>query len=736
MKLFPILLLLVNFSLLGLSQNGESQLTHKDSLLTLINSSTGKDKILHTRQYHREYYNKEPKKVLSIIENLFDNEKLTLLDSVDCYYSAGAASFHVDGFEKYFYYVHMANDILDRYKGEESDLYNYLRFQYYHLQAIELNFHAKPKEALASFLEALVYIKKTKDVVRTLQIIRNIGTFHIEQGNYDKAIYYLKDGLSFSKGHTLKKKSPLYVVYSELGSAYTSINELDSAWHYLNKIPEQKRNTATIFRVGCYHIAKNEDFKAIAYLDTVIQRTKHKGAHSWLPQAQMRKADVLFSLKDYSGAEKLWKESRLNFLSVKDNRNVAAIAEKLYTFNKERGRANEALSYLEEYKMLGDSILYSEHDIVLKGIEDSYNLEAKEKEVESLQTINTLNSQKIEKQKTIAFLTLSSSALLILLLSYYYYSSRKKSILNRALEDSNTKLSTQNEVISKYANELSFVTENLLGGVAKLNADFRVIESDENFKYHCPIMEGSEKELFELLGFEDSQSQSIHLELKQRGLVSFVFLSEDSSKAFQLKIRNVSAIENENSYVVILDDITKIKEEHEKKYLEKEIVVTQLKSIAERNYLEKVELDKSLSSKNREIATKVLQISKRNSDLENLMISLKEVYKNSNNSSKMKLSKIIGRLNDILDIEDGWENFNIYFSQIYPRFIEEIQKVNNKISSNEIRHCTYIKMGLTNNEIANMLHLSPKTVEVTKYRIKKKLNLPSEDSLTDYLRSL
>lgn len=55
------------------------------------------------------------------------------------------------------------------------------------------------------------------------------------------------------------------------------------------------------------------------------------------------------------------------------------------------------------------------------------------------------------------------------------------------------------------------------------------------------------------------------------------------------------------------------------------------------------------------------------------------------------------------------------------------------MTNNEVRHCTYIKLGLTNKEVANMLHVAPKTVEAARYRIKKKLNLSKEESLGQFI---
>jgi len=132
----------------------------------------------------------------------------------------------------------------------------------------------------------------------------------------------------------------------------------------------------------------------------------------------------------------------------------------------------------------------------------------------------------------------------------------------------------------------------------------------------------------------------------------------------------------------------------------------------------------------------MMQISKRSSELEEIRDQLQELYRASNNSAKMKVSKIINKLNGTIDIEDGWHTFSIYFNEIHPSFIQGLKNKTNDLSNNEIRHCAFIKLGLSNKEVAEMLHVSSKSVEVAKYRIKKKLSLGKEQSLTEYLANI
>ena len=229
---------------------------------------------------------------------------------------------------------------------------------------------------------------------------------------------------------------------------------------------------------------------------------------------------------------------------------------------------------------------------------------------------------------------------------------------------------------------------------------------------------------------------SLKEELINEGKTSFVWTGSDNGKIYQLKIENVGTARGIGTYLLIMEDVTKLKQAEADKFHQAEEAIKKLEVNFNQKQLETEELDSSLISKKKELAAKMMQISKRNADLEGILGNLKDLYKQSNSGTKLKLSKIINRLNNSLDIEDGWETFNTYFQEIHPCFLKELKERNNALTNNEVRHCTYIKLGLNNREVAQMLNVAPKTVEVTRYRIKKKLSLSNEESLSTYITAI
>lgn len=63
-------------------------------------------------------------------------------------------------------------------------------------------------------------------------------------------------------------------------------------------------------------------------------------------------------------------------------------------------------------------------------------------------------------------------------------------------------------------------------------------------------------------------------------------------------------------------------------------------------------------------------------------------------------------------------------------------KQQSDLTENELRLSTLIRLGMTTKEIASILNKSPKAVEMSKYRLKKKLDLPQESNLNEYINKL
>lgn len=135
--------------------------------------------------------------------------------------------------------------------------------------------------------------------------------------------------------------------------------------------------------------------------------------------------------------------------------------------------------------------------------------------------------------------------------------------------------------------------------------------------------------------------------------------------------------------------------------------------------------------KNRELVSKVNFISQRN----NYLKSLKRKISSDSKSKDISLFSVNKQLDLVLNSENAYEEFDQIFINVYPDFYKELNS-RFKLSKTDIRLAAYIKMNHTNDEIARISGVSKRTVETQRYRLSKKLNLPSNQDLNSFIYSV
>ena len=80
--------------------------------------------------------------------------------------------------------------------------------------------------------------------------------------------------------------------------------------------------------------------------------------------------------------------------------------------------------------------------------------------------------------------------------------------------------------------------------------------------------------------------------------------------------------------------------------------------------------------------------------------------------------------------------FEKAFSDIHPDFSKRLKDIAPSVSENNIRLCSYIVIGLSNRQIADLLNVRPGSIKQSRWRLRTKLNVPQDQTLEDFLRKL
>ena len=138
---------------------------------------------------------------------------------------------------------------------------------------------------------------------------------------------------------------------------------------------------------------------------------------------------------------------------------------------------------------------------------------------------------------------------------------------------------------------------------------------------------------------------------------------------------------------------------------------------------EKLELDNK--SKGRELAVSTMSFIKKNELLNTIKDELALI------KNKEIIQPVIKIIDQSLTKTDDWELFQEAFNNADKDFLQKVKKAYPDLTPNDLRLCAYLRLNLSSKEIAPLLNISHKSVEIKRYRLRKKMNLSSSDNLVN-----
>ncbi len=150
--------------------------------------------------------------------------------------------------------------------------------------------------------------------------------------------------------------------------------------------------------------------------------------------------------------------------------------------------------------------------------------------------------------------------------------------------------------------------------------------------------------------------------------------------------------------------------------------------------LEKEKLESELTLKSKDLAASTMSLIKKNellSTIKEEIVSLKKTL--GNQYPNKYYDKLIRLLDENISSEDDWAIFQTNFDRIHENFFRNLHSKYPELTSNDLRFCAYLRLNLSTKDIAHLMNISPKGVEVGRYRIRKKIGIPSHKSLTEFM---
>ncbi len=171
------------------------------------------------------------------------------------------------------------------------------------------------------------------------------------------------------------------------------------------------------------------------------------------------------------------------------------------------------------------------------------------------------------------------------------------------------------------------------------------------------------------------------------------------------------------------------------KLIEENNLLLEIKELENTQQLMKVrneQLSQDVDTKSRELAVSTMSLINKNE----LLSIIKEDLKNTSNDENRNIKSVISTITKNISEEDSWKVFKEAFDSADKDFLKKVKLAHSSLTPNDLRLCAYLRLNLSSKEIAPLLNISVRSLEIKRYRLRKKMDLPHEQGLVEYILSI
>ncbi|OOG77090.1 tetratricopeptide repeat-containing sensor histidine kinase [Algoriphagus sp. A40] len=305
---------------------------------------------------------------------------------------------------------------------------------------------------------------KTKDPLQAARLMNNMGALYYEQQNYPMAIE------QFKKGYELATKvndlSTRIRSLNNVALNFTQINQLDSALVYARQSIEMNENAGSPYLtsfahrvIGDVYLAKGNYDSAQAIYTRSLEMSREQGIKSFEAGVLHRLGNAyLLNGMDNKAEEILLYSVNLcreyGFLDElsKSHRYLAKLYEK-------NGKIEEAFFHQSQYLTLNDSLLNKSNRDRLALLQNMFQTDLKESELELLKSQNENQAYRLKTSRQyIAFFAITAALIGILGIRLYFMNKNIRSF-NANLMAQQKKIEEQNVILENQSLQLKGINE-------------------------------------------------------------------------------------------------------------------------------------------------------------------------------------------------------------------------------------------------------------------------------------
>ena len=580
------------------------------------------------------------------------------------------------------------------------------------LKEAEVALQTNPVKAKNLGLKAVEAAQRENNAQLLAEAYKETGTYYFYLSQYDSTKYFWLQSKKLLENEGGK---PLADIYNNLGIIYMRTGVMDSSYRYNTEalrlrnilkdtlgVGNSHLNLGSIYRsVGNFDLALEHYFKGVKVYESINRNDKLSEAYNSIGL-------VYLAVEDYENALSFLKQSldiKVEKGSPRKIGNTLSNIAATYAKQKDTVQAEEYYLKAEEiFESLGDKRM-------LAGI--STNLGVIYKNKGAFDLAITYYQKAVEGFSQTKDLEGLATAYNNLGAIYYLkneYIQSKSAYLN-ALEFAKQ---IESMPLQLTANKGLFKSYKMLG-----NFDLALQHNENYVALNDSIFKKTTAETIAEL------REEFEAEKKARKIKELEVNALEQEKIVQNRNYQIWVVSSSSLIFIGLLLLIIMRIRFKRKILQKE---------QEKLHLNAQLKQKEIDLKNRELTSYASTSAQKSQFLKELIIELENVPFESN-ETKLQSTSIIRKIKSEVNNEDEWQKFKVHFENVHPTFFEKLKKEFPKLTANDLKQCAFVKMNLSNKEVALLLNITPKSVKMNRYRLKKKLSLEKDEALDSFLHN-
>ncbi len=235
------------------------------------------------------------------------------------------------------------------------------------------------------------------------------------------------------------------------------------------------------------------------------------------------------------------------------------------------------------------------------------------------------------------------------------------------------------------------------------------------------------KPMLEIVGVDSLKS------LKKINLIDLV-LPEDRVK---VNLLNEKLKKNDSIEFPLKLSLRKLSDEGTIRHYNIHITTFKMKDV---KHLQFIVIDKTEDFENEKIKQQLtasaLYIDQKIKIASEIESHLKNIIASNRKFEKVNFQPLVDVLRSYSLADKDWELLNNHMKNIYPEFVSNLKKYCSSLTVNDIKHCACIKLNMDTKEIARLFNVKASSIQTSRVRLKKKLNLDESTDLRDFILNI